>query len=268
VELLGEDALPSEPATSEADKLFARVADDASLGWLTAAVERSPKDVARRWQRGDWHAQRGRWQEAVADYQVALEGDPADAGWWLHAAPALVAAGDRDGYRRLCRGVLQRFGETQDPPTADGTAKACLLLPDTDQETERACRLADRAATLGKDHAWAAYFIFCKGLADYRRGDSRAAVAGLDPLVPRTASIPPLAAECHLVLEMALHRQGETEAAREHLARGAKLLQERLGDPARFSMSQSEYHHDWLIAWLLGREARALIEGEEAGPQK
>jgi tetratricopeptide (TPR) repeat protein len=56
VELLDERALellvpPSRPAASEADKLIARL-DDALLPKLTAAIERNPDDMTRRWSRG------------------------------------------------------------------------------------------------------------------------------------------------------------------------------------------------------------------------
>ena len=135
------------------------------------------------------------------------------------------------------------------------------------EETEGACRLADRAAELGKDHEWGHYFVFCTALADYRRGDCRAAAEALAPLFSRVASIPPLTAECHLVLAMALHRQGEAKAAREHLGRGAALLRRYSGGPDQFFMTKAQYHHDWVVAWLLRREAAALVEGKGAGPR-
>ena len=177
-------------------------------------------------------------------------------------------ADDRDGYRWLCREMRKRFGETQNPGTADRIAKVCLLLPADAKDTEWAGALADRAVTLGKNDKWAFYYVFCKGLADYRRGNIRAAVAGLDPLLPRITGVSHLTVPCHLVLAMALQRQGETKAAREHLAKGSKLLNQHMPDLARFPMEESHYHHDWLIAWLLHREARTLIEGKKAESKK
>src|SRR5207247_1755419 len=150
VELLGEKAPPSEPPVSEADQLFARLADDALLPRLAAAVERNPEDMARRWERGEWYARHWRWQEAAADFTIALEREPsADAEKWLHAAPVLVAAGDREGYRVQRRAMLKRFGESEDPASAERIAKACLLLPETAMFMEQAYHLADRAVTLG-----------------------------------------------------------------------------------------------------------------------
>jgi tetratricopeptide (TPR) repeat protein len=260
MEFLGNRALPSRPAESETDKLFARLADDVLLQRLTAALERGPEDMPRRWQRGEWYARHARWKEAAADFRIALECQPPDdALQWLHVAPAL-AAGDREGYRWLCREMRKRFAETQDPPTADRVAKSCLLLAEFAKEMEWACALADRAVTLGKDHQYAHYFVFCKGLADYRQGNFRAAVEGLDSLASRT-TFAPLRALCHPVLAMALHRQRQTKVARENLAQATRLLDQHLGDPSRFPLENTAYSHDWLIAWLLHREAQTLIEG-------
>jgi tetratricopeptide (TPR) repeat protein len=258
------EALLSESAGSETQQPLVRLADDAVLRRLTAAVERSPEEASKRWQRGAWHARHRRWKEAAADFTAARERQPtADALWCLHTAPALVAAGDDAGYRRLCREMLRRFGETRQPSEADATAKTYLLLPAPGKDTDLACRLADRAALLGKNDAYAHWFIFCKGLADYRRGNVPATVAELEALVPRITSLPELAAACHLVLAMAHHRQGEARAAREHLARGVQLLDQYLPEPNVFPNGWRGYNYDWLIAWLLHREARRLIEGRE-----
>jgi hypothetical protein len=171
--------------------------------------------------------------------------------------------------------MRKRFGDTQDPSTADRVAKACLVLPEAADGVELAYQLADRAAALGKDHPWTYWFLFGKGLADYRRGNIRAAVQELDALTPRIPpSLPELNACRHLVQAMALHRQGDAKAAREHLAAGAKLLDRHVHDPTRFPTlgdklgEGSAYNQDWLIAWLLHREAQTLIEGTKAGPTK
>jgi tetratricopeptide (TPR) repeat protein len=264
VELLNDKALEkllAEPVASEADKLLARLADDALLPKLTAAIERNPDDMARRWSRAEWYARHRRWKEAAADFRNWLERQPLenrsvdDAWHWLHVAPTLVAAGDREGYRRLCREMLERFGDTQDPTTANRIALACLLLPASGKDMDLACQLADRAVMLGKNSSDQIGFISCKGLADYRRGNDRAAAEALDPLASRTGEN--VSAICHLILTMACHRQGDAKAAREHLTRAAKLLDQYVSDPARFPQHQGRaYQHEWLIVWLLHREAQ------------
>jgi tetratricopeptide (TPR) repeat protein len=274
VELLDERALellvpPSKPATSEADKLFARLAEDALLSKLTAAIERNPDDMARRWSRGEWYERRARWKEAAADFttgldaRMALSSDSAGkATQWLCVAPVLAIA-DSEGYRRLCREMLQRFGETQDPDTASRIAKSYLLLPQSIPEMEKACQLADRAVSLRKNHPNLVWFLHCKGLADYRRGNFRAAIKGLEPILPADGvGWPSLTTAIDLVLAMARYQQGEEKAAREHLARAAKLLKVYLIDPVRSPLRKdSRYDTNWAIAWVLYREAQTLVEG-------
>jgi serine/threonine-protein kinase len=259
VELLGDRVELTGPARSEADRLFGRLADEGLLRSLTAAVERDPNDVPRLHRRGEWYARHARWKEAAADFRGALERQPPKDHWqWYHAAPALLAAGDEEGYRWASRELLQRFADTQDPSTAERVAKACLLRPEAGEATALACRLAERSATVGKDHAYVNYFVFCKGLADYRRGDPGAAVGTLDSLIPRLAARQDVAAQAHAVLAMALHQQGKARAAREHLAEAARLID--LHKPEAGSPVPA-YSHDWLIAVLLHREAEALLAG-------
>jgi hypothetical protein len=75
--------------------------DERILKSLTAALEGNPEDTTRRWQRGDWYARKGRWQQAAADYAQVLQRKPSeDAEPWQHAAPVL-AASDPDAYRRF-----------------------------------------------------------------------------------------------------------------------------------------------------------------------
>ncbi len=275
VELLDKKALesqgiPTKSASSEADKLFAKLADDALLSRLAAALERGPEDMDRRWKRGQWYARHRRWKDAAADFRMVLERHPQNNDWYYLNGAVALAAGDREGYHRLCREMLKRFGATQNPATAERIAKSCLLLPESAKGmTEQACELADRAIARGKNHPGEYYFGFSKGLADYRRDHWRASEEGLASLLPRIPSDrPEMTTCCHLVLAMALHRQGQVDTAREHLAKGAKLLDRYVLDLPRFpTIGSSNYNHDWLIAWLLHREAQALIGGNKApGP--
>jgi serine/threonine protein kinase/tetratricopeptide (TPR) repeat protein len=284
VEQLGDKADPTEPAASDSDKLFARLAEEALLVRLTKAIEDHPGVMDYRWKRGEWYARRGQWKEAAADFKIVLERQhPSVDIQWLHAAPVLVAAGDSEGYRWICRAMRKQFGDPQQFYEADRLAKACLLLPTAGDDTEWAGRMADRAAALGKNNSWAPYFIFCKGLADYRRGDFGAASEALDSLLNQIeskqwfdseqlaiVSSSDLLVSCHAVLAMALHRQAKTQAARAHRAEAAKILDRHLHDPSHFPLgtfrfgNNQTYSHDWLIAWLMHREAKTLIEGKKA----
>src|SRR5262249_56099994 len=86
---------------------------------------------------GPLHARRGRasyelgeWSRAAADHARAIAlGDQTEAVWFRHAWLRL-AVGDVEGYRRSCTTLLQRFGKTESPATANNLAWICLLAPD------------------------------------------------------------------------------------------------------------------------------------------
>src|SRR5581483_8033043 len=107
-------------------------------------------------------------------------------------------------------------------------------------------QLADRAVVLGRNHQWELYFIFCKGLADYRKGNFRAVIERLEALLPKVGTgTPSWTTEIHLILAMALDQQGDKEAARQHLTRAVKLLDEYLIDPVRVPILRNARHnHD------------------------
>ncbi len=78
-----------------------------------------------------------------------------------------------------------------------------------------------------------------------------------------------LIASAHAILAIAFHRQGDAKAAREHQVQAAKLLNQYLPHPDRFpTQGDAGYDHDWLVAWLLNREAWALIQGDEVEAKK
>jgi hypothetical protein len=82
-------------------------------------------------------------------------------------------------------------------------------------------------------------------------------------------SRPDLSACCHAVLAMARHRQGDAKAARDHLTKASNLLDQHVPDPDFFPVDwEFSYDHDWLISWLLQREAQTLIEGNKGEPKK
>jgi serine/threonine-protein kinase len=113
---------------------------------------------------------------------------------------------------------------------------------------QRAAALIDRALTTDKSRyaAWAPpFFLFAKGLAEYRRNSLRSAIAILEGDASRVLGPAP-----RIVLAMARFRSGEREAARRTLA-------------------SAVIDHDWRAAradvreiWIyhaLRREAEAML---------
>jgi serine/threonine-protein kinase len=133
---------------------------------------------------------------------------------------------------------------------AERTGRACLLLPAPADELRKATALIDRA--MGGDPKTYGlarpYFLFARGLAEYRQDRFDAAAA--------TLSEPARAVGCGLrpapglVLAMARYRQGHPEAARQAMA--AAVLAYDWG------AAKADNQDAW-ICHVLRREAEALI---------
>ena len=130
----------------------------------------------------------------------------------------------------------------------NGAQGVCLLLPETPQQMQRAAELIDRALAADQSRypAWATpFFLFAKGLAEYRRNSLRSAIAILEGDASRVMGPAP-----RIVLAMARYRSGEREAA-------------------RWTLASAVIDHDWRAAsadlreiWIyhvLRREAEAML---------
>ena len=70
----------------------------------------------------------------------------------------------------------------------------------------------------------------------------------------------------HRTLAMAQHQLNQTEQARVTLVKGLEIAEARF--PKAGKASLDEQWHDWIIAHVLMREAKALIEGKSAQATK
>ena len=122
---------------------------------------------------GDACARLGRWDEAQAEIGRAAELDPGNQWYMFHASVLQLRAGDLAGYRRVCREMLKRFGDTRKPEVAERTAKTCLLAPDAVADLAPVLTLADRAVRGTEKSSNYRYFVLVKGLAEYPRRQER-----------------------------------------------------------------------------------------------
>jgi serine/threonine-protein kinase len=143
--------------------------------------------------------------------------------------------------------LLDRFGATTSPFIAERTGRACLLLPASDDELRQATALIDRAVVGGRSAPhWAyPYFLFAKGLAEYRQGRPASAITWMGGEASRVMGPAP-----RLVLAMAQHRQGQGKQARKTLAKAVVAFD--------WSAAEADSHDVW-ICHILRREAEALI---------
>lgn len=240
---------------------FSEAADE-----LPRVIRENPEDVELRVWAGRVFGRLGRWEQAAENWTKAVELDPdsKDHWRWYVLAPILVELGQEDRYRRHCRQMLARFGDTQDAAIADRTAKVCLLIPAPPEDLRLPIQLAGRAVELEGTSQLAGWYLMTRGLAEYR--DGRFSEALHMCRQSRQLSEPRKATDCAvpalLIEAMALCRLGQSDEARRSL-HAAQDIMER--DPRSSEQGDLGWgFHDWLICRILRREAEALLAQEEA----
>jgi serine/threonine-protein kinase len=155
--------------------------------------------------------------------------------------------GQEEEYRRACQALLGRFGDNTDPYVAERTVRSCLLLPASDDRLRQAAALIDRAVTVkGSKYEWAyPYFLFAKGLAEYRHGRLDGAI-----WMMQGGALPVMGPAPRLIVAMAQYRRGQKKETRKTLAAAVLAFDWRA--------AQADSRDSW-IYHVLRREAEAMI---------
>jgi tetratricopeptide (TPR) repeat protein len=226
------------------------------------AIKLDPKLTRARIVRGEAYLGEGDWEKAAADYGQVMMLDPNDDWYWYPTAALRLQLGDTEGYRRICRDVLVRFGNRTQ--LAERISKTCLLIPDAVSDLGEVFTIADRAVTGTEQHPYYRWFVQAEGLAEYRAGHDAGAVAWLARFSPQADGIHSDAA-AFSILAMAQHRLSRAEAAREALGHARTILTEKMPDPGAGRPFSADFPfratdaHDWLHAAILFREAEAVV---------
>src|SRR5262249_35841584 len=156
----------------------------------------------------------GKLEDVRAAWEKNLELDPPDHAFWHGYAELCLFLGREEDFRRARRALLKRFGATTNPFDAEQTARACLLLPGTDDELRQAPALAERAVADRESNKWThPFFEFVRGLAEYRQGHFDRAIAKMQSDASGVLGPAP-----GLVLALSLQRSGQATEARKTLA--------------------------------------------------
>ncbi len=230
----------------EAEKLYSK------------AVDLRPDEADPLVARGDWYARRGQWEKAAADFAKAVELAPEDHWNWYRLAPVRLQIGDVEGYRRHCRQMLQRFGQTDDPKIARRTAQACQLAPDALEDPHLPAALAEFAI---KEAATSSWSPVVRGEAHYRVEEFEQAAERLRQAASIEKGGDYRNVMTHLFLSMAHRRLGQTEEARQSLAQARQVMEAEL--PKTEGGDLGGGWHDWLMCQIIRREAEELIDDND-----
>jgi tetratricopeptide (TPR) repeat protein len=234
-----------------------------------------PAEAGLLLRRGELRGRLGQWQQAADDFARALELDAQEHWNWYTGAVLRWQVGDGAGYRRQCREMLRRFGETSDPHTAERIAKTCTLTPDGPAADPRTRQLAERATAgpLAERGYW--WSALARGMVEYRTGHYQAAIDWLvkgremvgkeldqegdgpnreNSLYCRTL--------IELFLALAHAQRREAGPAREALGRATKVMDRQL-PPEGGDLGLG--WQDWLQCRMIRREVEALLRGPTPG---
>jgi tetratricopeptide (TPR) repeat protein len=194
----------------------------------------------------------------------ASAADPKDTTFSLDVAALQAWFGQEKEYAATRQRILAIARDINEAGPASEAARACSLLPSTDQaELEAALALGRTAATVGKGGMWN---LLALGMAEYRSGDDAAAEKDLLAAVKAAPNDPHVTGIAAFYRAMTLFRQGKPDEARQ-LATAAVAKMKPLPGDANNPLTGNGTHDD-LILWLASKEAKALIGFDAAPPPK
>jgi tetratricopeptide (TPR) repeat protein len=237
---------------------------DKAVADLSRAIELNPNNSGALWSRGVTYACLGQWDKATADLQKTSELKPDDGRPQFAHAQMLLGAGNTDSYCTACASLMDRFGQTNDPSTANSTAWVCALVPNAVKEPDRLVQLAERAVA---SNPKSSSYLNTLGAALYRAGRFEAAVQRLQEAIKAEGKEG--TAWDWLFLAMAYQRLGKAEEARSWLDKAGRWIDQKLQEKPREGAAGSLLRWDQqLELQLLRREAEALLQKPAEKPKK
>ena len=113
----------------------------------------------------------GRTLDGLAVLASVWASDPKDTSLLIMVAALQAWLGKDAELEVTCRRALEFARGTDEPKTAERTAKILSLRPSADKtRVDAAHALSHRAVTLGKDNPLLPYFQMARGMAEYRSG--------------------------------------------------------------------------------------------------
>jgi serine/threonine-protein kinase len=220
----------------------------AKVAALAARNPDAKRDQARA------YAARGEWKKAAGCYAERMKLEPTDDGEvWFEYAAAQLLAGDRAGYRRTCGHMVARC-QPAGPMRPYLVARACTLAVGSTEDPRKPLLLSSFELDRGGAEFWA---LTERGALGFRTGGG--AVAYLERSLAADGR-PPRAVLNWLWLALCHQEEGSPKEARRWLDKAARWLDQQGGRMPLVPHDDMGWHlHNWLEAYVLRREAAALL---------
>jgi serine/threonine-protein kinase len=224
-----------------------------------AVTRLRPKDRQLWLARVNYHAPHKHWKKAADALAKMVELAPDDTLYWIQLAPLYLELEDVESYRRVCREMLKRFGESDQLVACRRTAMTCLLVADAGVDRQLLVQLADRGVAGSGSQTNDKWFPLVKGMADYRAGQLASAIGWLEKSLTPGKENTYLDSTAYLFLAMAHHGLRHGEEAQQALNKARYLMNERFPKADRGQTLGAAWA-DWLRFQLVRREAEALLK--------
>jgi serine/threonine protein kinase/tetratricopeptide (TPR) repeat protein len=254
--------VPSDAAAAKHRRtVYDEIAQNDDL--LAGVAKLRPKD-AQLWKTsGEYHATRRQWTKAATALAKVVELEPSNHLNWFQLAPVYLHLSDTEGYQRVCREMVERFGKTDQAEVADRTAKTCLLAANTGVNRQQVRKLAEQAVAADANHRLRKWFLLTLGMTDYRDGQYASAADRLRQSLSPGAEGMYLDSTAYLFLAMAQQRQGTAQEAQESLSKARVLAAEKFPKLDRGQRLSTDWA-DWLRFEIARREAEDLVKVKAA----
>lgn len=203
---------------------------------------------------GQTRAELGLWKEADADFDKATALGADQPGPWRRHAVLRLQLGDKDGYLRVCKDMLDRFGSAKHVSALEQTVWTCVLEGGIDGA--RLLTMADGIlANNPKTHAR----LLLLGAAQYRAGRYEDAVNTLTDAIKQASKEETVCDS--LFLALSYYSLGQAEMAQKNLESASRYLDQANAKVA--SGVPGIAQRSWanrLEAQLLRRQAADLMK--------
>ena len=190
------------------------------------------------------------FETARTRFARAIALDPLDLWPWYYQGCLLAYLGDESAYEQHCKAMLAQFGSSNDPLVIDRVGKTCLLLAKLGGDPQQ---LATWVRSSPPSAGYEGWLAICKGMAEYRREDFKAALNWLDHRSLKLNLIGETTLDFYLA--MTLQKSGNSQGAKETMQRAEEAFTKVLP----LSDATSTNLEDWLICQVAHREAEALL---------
>jgi WD40 repeat protein/serine/threonine protein kinase len=232
----------------------------AATYYLGLLLQREPQNGFLLLRQGTALAEQQQWDAAIQDFGASCVAQPRLSRFRLPYAAAFLAQRRMGPFRRICRQMVNEFGDGLPPFYLTTTLSLTTITPDAVQDHDHVVRLAESQAKAFPNF-WEANDLL--GRARYRAGDFRGALTALQKslTLQATASV-----YSKLFLAMTQERLGNHIEARSWLQDAVKLLDQ--ADQFEAAAVPGQMPRTWIdrvVQRVIRAEAEQLVNGPAPG---